>query len=139
MNNSLLQRLADDSPENNEDEWEAKSHWIFDELRMLFDSRPRIRSLEKNNAVNSTVINYGLDEGFYSQENTASRGEIMRLRIENLLARFEPRLIGVTVNIHQPNLPCVEFIIQAQWNDQSLRCTLIWDDAMSTFYLNEQA
>lgn len=138
MNNSLLQRLADDSPENNEDEWEAKSHWIFDELRMLFDSRPRIRSLEKNNAVNSTVINYGLDEGFYSQENTASRGEIMRLRIENLLARFEPRLIGVTVNIHQPNLPCVEFIIQAQWNDQSLRCTLIWDDAMSTFYLNEQ-
>ncbi|MCE0844168.1 GPW/gp25 family protein [Buttiauxella sp. A2-C1_F] len=139
MNNSLLQRLADDMPDSIEDEWETKSHWIFDELRMLFDSRPRIRSLEENNAVNSTVINYGLDEGFYSQESSIARGEIMRLRIENLLARFEPRLIDVSVNIHQPNLPRVEFIIQAQWNDQSLSCTLIWDDAMSTFYLNEQA
>lgn len=139
MNNSLLQRLADDAPEDTEAEWELKSGWVFDELRMLFDSRPRIPGLEANNTVNHTVINYGLEEGFYPESHNTARAEIMRKRIENLLERFEPRLTEVKVNLYQPDLPRVEFIIQAQWNMQSLSYKLIWDDAMSTFYLNESA
>lgn len=138
MKSSLLQRLADDTPDNPDAEWELKSGWIFDELRMLFDSRPRIPGLETNNNVNHTVINYGLEEGFYQQDPLISRAEIMRERITNLLQRFEPRLTDVSVNLYQPNLPRVEFVIQAQWNTQSLSYKLIWDDAMSTFYLNEQ-
>lgn len=139
MNNSLLQRLADDMPDDPQAEWEAKNSWIFDELRMLFDSRPRIPGLENNNAVNHTVINYGLEEGFYLQNQPTARAEIMRQRIANLLQRFEPRLVDVEVSVYQPNLPRVEFIIQAQWNAQLLSCKLVWDDAMSTFYLNESA
>ncbi|MFP2505014.1 hypothetical protein [Buttiauxella gaviniae] len=139
MNISLLQRLADDTPDQPETEWEIKSNWIFDELRMLFDSRPRIAGLEKNNSVNHTVINYGLAEGFPSESLPVARVEIIRQRIVTLLARFETRLTEVNVMVHQPDFPWVEFVIQAQWNEQPLSCLLIWDDAMSTFYLNESA
>lgn len=136
---SLLQRLADDQPEDPNAEWEIKSNWIIEEIRMLFDSRPRFPGVADIPDINKTVINYGLEEGFASVSQPDTRTEILRQRIFHALASFESRLFNVDVAINNAQLPRMEFTVNAEWNDQFLSFSLIWDDAMSTFYLNEMA
>lgn len=136
---SLLQRLADDIPEQPDAVWEIQRNWIFDELRMLFDSRPRMSVAKDNNILKGTILNYGLDESTLVCDEKKNKIEMMQQRIQELIERFENRLSDVSVHIKSTHSPQVEFVIQAKWQHETLKYMLVWDDAMSIFYLNEMA
>lgn len=140
MTTSLLRRLADDNPEDHEvdkfsliDPWD----WIMPEIQMLLSSRPRVPALENEPRIRTTVINYGVEEGFFSNQGDNTNHEILRQRIATTLQRFEPRLTEVEVTLLRAEEASARYLIQACCASQSLLITLIWDDAMSCFYLNK--
>ncbi|MCW6030454.1 GPW/gp25 family protein [Pantoea sp. JK] len=136
---SLLQCLSDDIPEQPDAAWEIQSNWIYDELRMLFDSRPRMSGAKDNDILKGTILNYGLDESTLICDKKQTKIEMVQQQILELLERFESRLSDVSVHIKSTRSPLVEFVIQAKWQHETLKYLLVWDDAMSIFYLNEMA
>jgi type VI secretion system protein ImpF len=104
---------------------------------MVLSSRPRAHAIEMNPDIHNTVVNYGLEEGFFYPKGNVSRQEILRQRIATALSRFEPRLNEVDVKLLPAEDANTRFIIQALCAAQPVLMTLIWDDAMSCFYLSE--
>lgn len=140
MTTSLLRRLADDNPEEQEvDKFSLDDArlWIIPEIQMLLSSRPRVPALENEPRIHTTVVNYGMEEGFFSREGNQAHHEILRQRIATTLQRFEPRLTEVEVTLLRAEEANARYLIQARCAAQPLLITLIWDDAMSCFYLNQ--
>lgn len=136
---SLLARLCDDAPQAEEEIYRAdeKKDWILSELDMLFTSRPRFSYLEEMPLVNSSVINFGINESVLPAYDVEGRKKIIAERIKNTLQRFEPRLTNVMIMIKADNPDHVIFEINALHQALPIKFELVWDDCTGKFYLDE--
>lgn len=136
---SLLVRLCDDTPQAEEEHFlvDEKKDWILNELDLLFSSRPRFSYLEELPLVNSSVLNFGINESVLPTYDMEGRKKIIAERIKNTLQRFEPRLTHVTVMIKADNPDHVIFEINALHQALPMKFELIWDDCTGKFYLDE--
>lgn len=136
---SLLLRLCDDFPLDEEKLYLAgkDKDWILSELDMLFTSRPRFSYLEMLPLVNTSVLNFGINESLLPDYDVEDRKKIIAERIKNTLKRFEPRLTDVTIIIKADNPDHVIFEINALHQELPMKFELIWDDCTGKFYLDE--
>lgn len=136
---SLLLRLCDDFPLDEEELYLAgkDKDWILSELDMLFTSRPRFSYLETLPLVNTSVLNFGINESLLPDYDVEDRKKIIAERIKNTLKRFEPRLTDVTIIIKADNPDHVIFEINALHQELPMKFELIWDDCTGKFYLDE--
>ncbi|POT29244.1 GPW/gp25 family protein [Citrobacter braakii] len=136
---SLLLRLCDDYPLDEEELYLAgkDKDWILSELDMLFTSRPRFLYLETLPLVNTSVLNFGINESLLPDYDVEDRKKIIAERIKNTLKRFEPRLTDVTIIIKADNPDHVIFEINALHQELPMKFELIWDDCTGKFYLDE--
>lgn len=134
---TLLQRLADDNPKNQDEQHEAEnqSEALMADILLLLSSRPRSYNIENSPHINESIINYGVSDVFASDTPRLERNSIMLERIQTALQRFEPRLIGIDV-IHgsSKGRSCI-FIIEAEAAFGPVRYHLMWDDRLSQFSL----
>ncbi|WP_282748887.1 GPW/gp25 family protein [Hafnia paralvei] len=136
MLNSLLLRLADNFPDSVEDNLGEKNnaHDFIDEIVMLLSSRPRLGYIESIPGLNTSVLNYGINEHFSENISRTERARILQERIVVALQRFESRLQDVDVTSNFESLSRITFIIKGVSQNQPLEFTLVWDDAMSHFF-----
>lgn len=138
---SLLTRLADDHPNQPEEFGEHSSvnieDKIIDEVMMILSSRPRSIFRADDPLLQGTIINYGINEHFPSDLSQHERYSLLRERIKNSLITFEPRLKNIHVAVSEKDLSETVFTLEADYNSHFIRCFLVWDDAMSQFFLRE--
>lgn len=136
---SLLRRLSDNQPqvEEDNDETEGKNSWLLDELKMLFSSRSRFPDIEAIPLVNSSIVNYGIDESLLLITEDNERKTVIKQRIQTALQRFEPRLTHVTITARAENTSNITFAINAQHKQKPLTVELVWDNGIGKFYFNE--
>ncbi|WP_435952468.1 GPW/gp25 family protein [Dryocola sp. BD626] len=136
---TLLQRLSDDNPKNQDDRSEAedKSSRLVEEVLMLLSSRPRSHHAEAIPVINESIINYGVCDVFASDTPRLERNAIMQRRIRLALQRFEPRLRNVDVIPGDEQGSQCFFLIEADTDDGRVRYRLMWDDVISQFTLRD--
>lgn len=139
MSLSLISRLCDDQPFSEEDEqsWDEDSHvTILSELKMVLTSRVRQAALEDIDLINSSILNYGIDESFSKIDELSTRRIILEQRLKNAIARFEPRLTSVSLfsDITEQE---ILFTLQALYRDVPFTLELQWKDCTGRFYFNE--
>ncbi|NTZ52934.1 hypothetical protein [Citrobacter gillenii] len=140
MTSSLLSKLRDDHPLHAEDDflWEKLSHADFlSELKMLLTSRIRQPEIESIPQINSSILNYGIDESFSKINEVDSRLPTMEIRLSMAIARFEPRLTHLTLQSFTDDLQAMTFIINANYMHKRITLELRWDDCTGRFYFNE--
>jgi type VI secretion system protein ImpF len=140
MTASLLSRLSDNYPLRTEDDY----HWVeqtqdilLTELKMLLMSRVRLLDIENIPLINSSVLNYGIDESFSKIEEINARLPMLETRLKNAFSRFEPRLTNVKLSSSTNNLQAMNFILHAHYLHQPVTIELRWDDCTGRFYFNE--
>lgn len=139
MSLSFMSRLCDDQPLSEEDEysWDEDSHDILlRELKMLLTSRVRQAGLEDIDLINSSILNYGIDESFSKINELATRRIILEQRLKNAIARFEPRLTSVSL-FSDITEQAILFTLQALYRDVPFTLELQWKDCTGRFYFNE--
>ena len=136
---SLLLRLSDNHPQIEEEyDWtEEKSTWLLSELKMLFSSRSRFAHIETIPLVNTSILNYGINESVSQIHEMDRRKSVIEERIKNILQRFEPRLTGVDIITRTENPSAVIFEINAIHRALPVKFALVWDDCSGKFYFNE--
>lgn len=136
---SLLLRLSDNYPRLEDEHYRTddKSTWLLSELKMLFSSRSRFAYLETIPLVNSSVLNYGINESVSHIHEIDRRKTVVEERIKNTLQRFEPRLANVTIITRTDNPSGITFEINALHKTLPVRFVLVWDDCTGKFYFNE--
>lgn len=137
---SLLCRLSDNYPLREEDDNSWNIHnpeALLRELKMLLISRVRLQDIENIPQVNSSVLNYGIDESFNNIENISLRLPMMEMRLKNAISRFEPRLTDVEIIGYTNNEHSMNFILHAQYLRQPISLELRWDDCTGGFHFNE--
>jgi len=134
---TLLQRLADDNPKNQDEQKEAEdqSEVLIADILLLLSSRPRSYHVENIPAINESIINYGVSDVFASDTPRLERNSIMRERIQTALQRFEPRLKEIDVFPGNNHDGISTFIIDAEAFFGPVRYHLMWDDVISLFSL----
>ncbi|WP_148872912.1 GPW/gp25 family protein [Serratia marcescens] len=137
--NTLLQRLSDNNPSNQEDTAEAedKSSRLAEEMLLLLSSRPRSQHLEHISLINSSILNYGVNDVFDPDTPRVERNAIMQSRIQVALQRFEPRLKNIVVSAGEQHGSYCAFIIEADTHHEHVRYCLMWDDVLSQFSLRD--
>ncbi|EPL4526988.1 GPW/gp25 family protein [Enterobacter asburiae] len=140
MTASLLSRLSDNHPLHSEDDF----HWagqtqdaLLSELKMLLMSRVRLLDIENIPLINSSVLNYGIDESFSKIEEINARLTVLETRLKKAVSRFEPRLTNVELTSSTSNLQVMNFILHANYLHQPVTIELRWDDCTGRFYFNE--
>lgn len=134
---SLLQRLSDDNPKQQGESVEVTESNFEAEVMMLLYSRPRFSDVENIPVLNCTVLNYGIDEHFSSDMPKGERKFILQGRLETAIRRFEPRLKNVSFTVANEGIAGMIFLIDAHYQNKPVHYKLIWDDAISRFYLSE--
>lgn len=137
--NTLLQRLSDNNPNNQDDvaEGENKSSRLLEEMLLLLSSRPRSHHIEHIPLINNSILNYGVSDVFDKDTPRLDRNVIMQSRLKIALQRYEPRLKNIVVNAGEQNCGCCSFIIEADTSNGKVRYRLIWDDVISQFSLRD--
>lgn len=132
---SLLFRLSDNTPGSMEDtQHDNDINNIVNEIMMLLSSRPRLGYIENISRINSSILNYGINENFSENTPRSKRALELKQRIETALQRFEPRLCNVQVVYDFESLSNINFNIKGECHSQPIAFTLRWDDAMSHFF-----
>ncbi|WP_447840911.1 type VI secretion system baseplate subunit TssE [Enterobacter bugandensis] len=137
--NTLLQRLSDNNPKDQDDlsEGEDKSDVLMNDILLLLSSRPRSYHVDDIPLINDSIINYGVSDFFNSDTQRQERIEIMRERIQQALIRFEPRLKNVVVSLGERVDGMSIFVIEANTINGAVRYHLMWDDVISQFSLRD--
>ncbi|AYN26643.1 hypothetical protein D8682_06360 [Buttiauxella sp. 3AFRM03] len=137
--NSLLQRLADDNPNDQYDdaEGEDKSDVLVSEILLLLSSRPLNYHVENIRLINESIINYGVSDVFTSDTSRLEKISIMQARITLALQRFEPRLKSINVYPGETQKHINSFVIEAEGFLGNVRYHLMWDDVLNQFFLRD--
>ena len=137
--NTLLQRLADDNPKEEQDVGEAedKRDVLVNDILFILSSRPRSYHVEQISLINNSIINYGVSDFFDNDTQRQTRNDVMRSRIQMALIRFEPRLKNVEVSLGQYQKGIASFLIEADTIYGAVRYNLMWDDVISQFSLRD--
>lgn len=136
---SLLQILSDNKPTEEQDEYirERKGDFLLDELKMLFSSHSCFSFIEEIPLVNSSVLNYGIDESMIRTNVHKHQNEVIEEYIAKTILRFEPRLLDVVVNTKKSIMSGISFEISALHEDSPIKIELNWDIECGRFYFNE--
>lgn len=134
---SLLQRLSDDNPKQQDELLETVEDYLEDEIMMLLSSRPRFSDVENIPVLNGSILNYGINESFSSDMPQGERKPILQARLEMAIRRFEPRLKDVSFTSVNQGVTGILFFVDAYYQSRPVHYKLIWDDAINRFYLSE--
>lgn len=137
---SLLSTLSDNHPQQEQDDYQCVAlsrHELLAELKMLLNSRVRHPGIEAIPLINTSVLNFGIDESCQQTEDLISRKNIMHQRLEAALARYEPRLTQVTVTSKQERAEEIIFSVQGYYLQKLLTIQFKWDDGARVFYFDE--
>ncbi len=137
---SLLLTLSDNHPQKTEDDYhcEALSHQeLLTELKMLLNSRVRYPGIDAIPLINTSVLNFGIDESFQQTAELTPRRNIMEQRLKVAITRYEPRLTQVSITSKQSSPEEIAFTLQAYYLHQPLTLRLIWNDGVGVFYFDE--
>ncbi|MGN7915233.1 GPW/gp25 family protein [Enterobacter sp. 22466] len=140
MTASLLSRLSDNHPFNQENDyhWASKTDEAFlNELKMLLMSRARCPDIEEISLINGSILNYGIDESFSKVYEINSRRQMMEKRIKNAIDRFEPRLKGVELISYINDTQEICFTLHGIYFSKPIELVLAWNDCTGRFYFNE--
>lgn len=140
MTASLLFRLTDDHPLHEEDDyhWALQTHnSLLGELKMLLVSRARLPDIENIPLINTSVLNYGIDESFSKINEINSRRLVMENRLKNAIARFEPRLNHVLLTSNMDNIHNILFKIHGFYFTTPVELEITWNECNGIFYFNE--
>lgn len=137
---SLLQKLSDDCPGKKDDAELVNYNVIsithlFSEIMMLLSSRARLFYIENLKDINTSVVNYGIDEYFDDNVNRNQQAIILQKRIKTTFERFEPRLSNVIIDFKLQPLSITNFCVSAVFHKQNIDFILIWDEAIRQFSL----
>lgn len=137
--NTLLQRLTDSNPKDQDDlgEGEDKSDVLMNDILLLLSSRPRSYHVDDMPLIKESIINYGISDFFTSDTQRQVRTDIMRGRIQQALSRFEPRLKNIEVSPGERLNGINSFVIEANTIYGAIRYHLMWDDVISQFSLRD--
>ncbi|ANI82679.1 GPW/gp25 family protein [Kosakonia oryzae] len=137
---SLLSTLSDNHPLREEDDYHCEAlthHDLLKELKMLLSSRARYPGIEEIPLINTSVLNFGIDESFQQIDELLPRRNIMEHRLKTAIARFEPRLTQVSITSKQDKPDEIQFNVQANYLQKRLTIQLIWNDDTGVFYFDE--
>jgi len=140
MIHSLLLTLSDNHPLREEDDYQCEAlshHQLLTELNMCLSSRARYPGIEEIPLINTSVLNFGIDESFQQTNELTPRRTIMEHRLKTAIARFEPRLTQVSITSKQDKPEEIQFNVQANYLQQRLTIQLIWNDDTGVFYFDE--
>lgn len=140
MTTSLLTRLMDNDPLREEDDYPLASlipDNLLNEIKMVLFSRVRIPDNETVPYINTSILNYGIDESFSNITDINDRLPVLENRIIIALSRFEPRLKNISLNSTIHNQQSMLFNIRAIYLGKSFEMELLWDDYTARFYFNE--
>ncbi|KJX01438.1 hypothetical protein RZ87_02510 [Enterobacter roggenkampii] len=140
MTTSLLSRLSDNHPFNQENDYPWASQTdeaLLCELKMLLMSRARLPDIEEIPLINSSVLNYGIDESFSNIYEINSRRKVMENRIRNTITRFEPRLEQVELTSYTDDAQAICFTLRGVYFSRPVVLVLTWNDSIGRFYFNE--
>ncbi|AEN67303.1 gpW/GP25 family protein (plasmid) [Enterobacter soli] len=136
---SLLQLLSDNNPTDESDSYteENQIKFLLDELKMLFSSRTFFTYIGDVPLVNSSILNYGIDENMVEGNINNQQFDLIEQYIEILLSRFEPRFASVSVAINKVTIFKVYIEISAWYENYPIKLMLDWDIERRRFNLNE--
>lgn len=136
---SLLQLLSDNNPTEERDSYadEIQKKFLIDELKMLFSSRTFFTYIGDVYLVNSSILNYGIDETMVEANINNQQFDLIEKYIEKLLSRFEPRLVSVSVAINRITMLKVYIEICACYENNPIKLMLNWDIERRRFNFNE--
>lgn len=140
MIHSLLLTLSDNHPLREEDDYQCEAlshHQLLTELNMCLSSRARYPGIEEIPLINTSVLNFGIDESFQQTNELTPRRTIMEHRLKTAIARFEPRLTQVSITSKQDKPEEIQFNVQANYLQKRLTIQLIWNDDTGVFYFDE--
>lgn len=140
MTASLLSRLSDNHPFNQENDYPWASQTdeaLLSELKMLLMSRARLPDIEEIPLINTSVLNYGIDESFSKINEINSRRQEMEKRIKNAIARFEPRLQHIELTSYTDDAQAICFTLRGVYFSRPIVLLLTWNDCTGRFYFNE--
>lgn len=140
MTTSLLLRLSDNHPQRHEDDYRWASltpDVLLNEIKMVLFSRVRMTENEQIPFINTSILNYGIDESFSNITDINARLPLLECRITNAISRFEPRLTDVTLNSTIDNNQSMNFIMRGMYCNHPFEMDLRWDDCTARFYFNE--
>jgi type VI secretion system protein ImpF len=140
MIHSLLLTLSDNHPLREEDDYQCEAlshHQLLTELNMCLSSRARYPGIEEISLINTSVLNFGIDESFQQTNELTPRRTIMEHRLKTAIARFEPRLTQVSITSKQDKPEEIQFNVQANYLQKRLTIQLIWNDDTGVFYFDE--
>lgn len=140
MSASLLTKLSDNNPIDDKDE----SHWeqqladeFLYEIRMLLSSRARLLGLIKNEDVNRTIINYGINENVSRGINNESIRIELEGEIRKTIEYFEPRLDKLILTSYQDKENNIVFFLSGDYKNKSITFYLVWDESTKRFKFDE--
>ncbi|MEY8712774.1 GPW/gp25 family protein [Mangrovibacter phragmitis] len=142
MITSLLVRLSDNEPHQEEDDypWDLQScELLVNELKMMLTSRVRMPDIDNMPEINASILNYGINETFVSDEETMNRYIVLEERVTRAMQRFEPRIADFSVSRaadeNEPEL--MVFTITAHYEDAPITVVLKWNNMTGQFYIHE--
>lgn len=100
-------------------------------------SRARLPDIENIPLINTSVLNYGIDESFSKIHEINSRRQVMENRIKNAIARFEPRLKQVVLTSDLDDAQAICFTLRGTYFSRHIVLVLTWSDCTGRFYFNE--
>lgn len=136
---SLLLILSDNSPLQTIDDLPYIDPHIFfkHELNMLLSSRIRFKYIEQIPLLNTSVLNYGINEPPSPTTDPIQRTADLKEQIELAIHRFEPRLMQVFINIYKSTLVATTFNIEAKYKTKSLHLMFTWNHCQGRGYFHE--
>ncbi|MEN3753491.1 GPW/gp25 family protein [Mangrovibacter yixingensis] len=144
MTTSLLVRLSDNDPHQDKDEddypWDLlPCELLVDELKMVLTSRVRMPDIDNMPEINASVLNYGINDSFVSDDETMSRYIVLEERITKAMQRFEPRLANFSVSraADESEPEIMIFTITAHYEGALITVALKWNDMTGQFYIYE--
>ncbi|MBS1205599.1 MAG: hypothetical protein H6R25_2498 [Proteobacteria bacterium] len=140
MIHSLLLTLSDNHPLREEDDYQCDAlshHQLLTELNMCLSSRARYPGIEEIPLINTSVLNFGIDESFQQTNELIPRRNIMEQRLKTTIARYEPRLTQVSITSTQDEPEYIKFQLQANYLNKRITIRLIWNDDTGVFYFDE--
>lgn len=137
---SLLKLLSDNKPTEVRDDIytdEVKINILINEIEMVFSSRSCFSYIEDINLINTSILNYGIDETVLVENIYNQQFDLIEKYIEKTLLRYEPRLVSVVVAIQRKTMFNVYIEISAWYEKRPIEIMLNWDIERRRFYFNE--
>ncbi|NIH07164.1 GPW/gp25 family protein [Providencia rettgeri] len=137
---SLIFRLMDNHPLKIEDDFMFEVvpyDVLLVELNMVLTSRIRLPDIEKLQGVNSSILNYGINESLNEISELNSRHMIIEDSIFKAISRFEPRLVNVLINTSVLSPELIKYTVHAFYLDKPVTFILEWNNCTRSLYFNE--